>query len=78
MSALSTASSTSNLTTALNEAQPAAGPALLALLYCEFHPTLGPELVQQVPPGFYSPQHFTNVKKYVITKPELSSRIVAM
>lgn len=54
------------------------GPALLAFLYCEFDATLGPELVNQVPTAFYCKEMFNNVKKYIITKPELSSRTVAM
>jgi hypothetical protein len=52
--------------------------SLLALLFCEFDATLGPELVHQAPPGFYTKDRFSNVKKYIITKPELCSRTVAM
>lgn len=51
---------------------------LEALLYCEFDAELGPELVHQIPASFYSKEQFNHIKKYLITKPELSSRTVAL
>lgn len=50
-------------------------PVIEAVLYSEFNVTLGPQLVFQSPPDFFSKEQFGNVDKYLISKPELAGKV---
>lgn len=46
-----------------------------SILYCEFHPTAGPMIVHQVPPGYVTKDQFDSLSNYLIPKPELERRL---
>eukprot|EP00035_Acanthoeca_spectabilis_P011167 m.196359 g.196359 ORF g.196359 m.196359 type:complete len:396 (-) comp15254_c0_seq1:2573-3760(-) len=53
-------------------------PVIEAVLYSEFNVTLGPQLVFQSPPDFFSKEQFGNVDKYLISKPELAGKVLTV
>ncbi|EDQ91538.1 uncharacterized protein MONBRDRAFT_31524 [Monosiga brevicollis MX1] len=52
--------------------RPACRFDLLAILFCEFHPQLGPIILTQAPENFISKEAFKPLEKYIITKPEFA------
>lgn len=46
-----------------------------SILYCEFHPTAGPIIVHQTPPGYVTKEQFDSLSNYLIPKPELERRL---
>eukprot|EP00041_Stephanoeca_diplocostata_P018394 m.384731 g.384731 ORF g.384731 m.384731 type:complete len:468 (-) comp20999_c0_seq3:1002-2405(-) len=48
------------------------------ILYSEFNVTRGPEIVLQSPPDFFPKEDFGILEKYLITKPELSGKIITI
>lgn len=46
-----------------------------SILYCEFHPTAGPMIVHQMPPGYVTKEQFDSLSNYLIPKPELERRL---
>lgn len=46
-----------------------------SIIYCEFHTTAGPMIVNQVPPGHVTKEQFDSLSNYLIPKPELERRL---
>lgn len=46
-----------------------------SIIYCEFHTTAGPMIVNQVPPGYVTKEQFDSLSNYLIPKPELERRL---
>lgn len=46
-----------------------------SILYCEFHPTTGPMIVYQTPPGYVTKEQFDSLSNYLIPKLELERRL---
>jgi Nitrogen permease regulator 2 len=53
-------------------------PLLRAILFAEFHNTLGPQIAFQVPLDFMSSRLFDSISDYVITKPLLSDKLTTV
>ena len=51
---------------------------ILAILFCEFHPTQGPKIIYQVPESFMSPERFQSLSAYIIPKNELQGRLITV
>lgn len=51
---------------------------ILAILFCEFHPTQGPKIIYQVPLNFMSPDRFQSLSAYIIPKNELQGRLITV
>ncbi|XP_046839800.1 GATOR complex protein NPRL2-like [Xenia sp. Carnegie-2017] len=49
-----------------------------AIMFCEFHPIAGPKIVYQVPEDFISKESFDCIAVYIITKPELQSKVITV
>ncbi len=48
------------------------------IFFSEFHPTAGPKLTCQVPADYITKEEFDSLHVYVITKPELQSRVITV
>lgn len=49
-----------------------------SIFYCEFHPTAGPMIVYQSPPGYVSKEAFDSLSDYLIPKTELERRLLTV
>ncbi|KAK7503525.1 hypothetical protein BaRGS_00005064 [Batillaria attramentaria] len=48
------------------------------IIFSEFHPTAGPKITCQTPDDFLSKESFDAIQNFIITKPELQSRLVTV
>ncbi|KAL3853694.1 hypothetical protein ACJMK2_017216 [Sinanodonta woodiana] len=48
------------------------------ILFSEFHPIAGPKITFQVPEDYISKETFDSIHNYIITKPELQTRLVTV
>lgn len=48
------------------------------IIFSEFHPTAGPKISCQTPDDFLSKESFDAIQNFIITKPELQSRLVTV
>jgi len=51
---------------------------LQCVLYCEFDPHLGPQIAYQQPVNFISKEQMDKIASYIITKPQLQSRLISL
>ena len=47
-------------------------------MFCEFDPRLGPQIAYQAPEDFISKSQFDSIAPYIITKPQLQSRLISL
>ena len=48
------------------------------IFFSEFHTTAGPKIVHQFPEEYISREEFDSVHRYIITKPELQTRVITI
>ncbi|XP_060602303.1 GATOR1 complex protein NPRL2-like [Ruditapes philippinarum] len=48
------------------------------IFFSEFHPSAGPKIAFQVPEDYLTKEHFDELSKFIITKPQLMTRLITV